>query len=110
MARKIPEAATIEPPTTTVFSFKWDTILSPSKRIVAIAIEKAAYPIPAISGLIPLFSSRKTALQSNIAPSDRKTEKHIKPKKMMLPFSQEIPFSLICSVSLENFLMSPFSV
>src|SRR5690606_15791449 len=80
-----PAAATMLPVSTTKLLLHRSTRLSPINRMEAIAMENAANPIPENSGDTPLTSRRKTALQSNIAPSAKKTAKHINPRNNTFP-------------------------
>ena len=84
---KIPNDANRLPPITTTLLFSLLTNRSPCNLITAIATENAAYPIPVNSGDTPLWSRKNIALQSNIAPSDRKAMKHIRPSTSTLHLS-----------------------
>ena len=55
---------------------------------MAIATENEAYPSPDIATENPLSNCRKTALQSNKAPSDKNSIKHIIPKISTGPFGK----------------------
>lgn len=56
-----PEAAIRLPPATMILSLNLSTILSPDKRMMAIATEKAAYPTPENSEETDFISRRNTA-------------------------------------------------
>ena len=61
------------------------TTLSPTNRPNVIAIEKLANAKPACAGPVSRCSVSRTALQSSMEPSTRKTMKHSTPRKSTTP-------------------------